>query len=152
MAVGSLEPQFYAQLMMGLGLSHDDKFIEQFSDFNDGKKRISEIFLSKTQNEWVEIFDKLDACVTPVLEMEEAPLHPLNLERGAFVQNKENGHWEPKPAPLLSRTPGQPKNLRDPEVGEHSIEVLKETGFNVDEIEKLIKSGAVGVLENKSKL
>lgn len=65
MAIGSLEPQFYAQLMQGLGLTDNDQFIEQFTDFEEGKNKISQIFLTKTQAEWVNIFDKLDACVTP---------------------------------------------------------------------------------------
>lgn len=83
------------------------------------------------------------------MELEEAPLHPLNQARGAFIQNQENGRWEPTPAPKLSRTPGTaPINCRDPEVGEHSIEVLKENGFNDDEIQKLVKNGAVGVFKS----
>lgn len=57
MAVGSLEPQFYAQLMEGLGLSNEN-YIEQFSDFDEGKKRLKDIFVTKTQSEWTNIFDK----------------------------------------------------------------------------------------------
>ncbi|XP_021958754.1 alpha-methylacyl-CoA racemase [Folsomia candida] len=153
MAVGALEPQFYHKFMEGLlGHSDSDKFIDQFADFEEGKAQISKIFLTKTRAEWETIFDEFDACVTPVLEMEEAPCHALNKEREAFVQNEENGRWEPQPAPKLSRTPGTVSCCKDPEVGEHSIEVLEEMGLKMEEIQKLIQSGSVGVSANAAKL
>lgn len=75
MAVGALEPQFYHKFMEGLlGHSDSDKFIDQFADFEEGKAQISKIFLTKTRAEWETIFDEFDACVTPVLEMEEVSL------------------------------------------------------------------------------
>lgn len=86
--------------------------------------------------------------------MDEAPTHPLHKEREFFLKNGQSGRWEPQPAPKLSRTPGKiiPEKCKDPEIGEHSVEVLKEFGFKVDEIEQLLKEGVVGVHDNSSKL
>jgi len=139
MAVGSLEPQFYARLMEGLQLD-----IPQFSDFESSKLVIKTQFLSKTQEEWVRVFSKLDACVSPVVEMAEAHKDPHNVSRGSFLQNPHTGKWEAAPAPKLSRTPGTVAfNSTMP--GEHTIEILKEFGYSEEECNGLIKEGVVEV-------
>jgi alpha-methylacyl-CoA racemase len=152
MAVGSLEPQFYEKLMEGLGLTSESDYVEQFGDFEEGKAILAKKFASKTQQEWTEIFDKLDACVTPVLEMEEAPLHRLNQSRNAFFKS-HCGQWDPEPAPRLSRTPGKINvSNPDPEIGEQTVEILKEAGFESEAITAFIEDGVVGAAEIKSKL
>ena len=84
MAVGALEPQFYAQLIEKLGEKAED--IQQF-DFEEGRLKLAEIFASKTQQEWTDVFDGSDACVTPVVDLEEAHLHPQNKARKSFVED-----------------------------------------------------------------
>ncbi|MEV6347343.1 CaiB/BaiF CoA-transferase family protein [Actinoplanes sp. NPDC051851] len=104
MAVGALEPQFYAALVKGLELDGDD-LPGQFE-----RKRWPELraaftarFASRTRDAWTAVFDGLDACVSPVLSPTEAPGHPHNRERGAFVE--VDGVVQPAPAPRFSRTP-----------------------------------------------
>ena len=93
MAVGALEPQFYAQLLAGLHM--DSEELPQFGQEPDAdKEKLAEIFKSKTRDEWCEVFKNLDACVTPVLEMEEAPEFQHNRERRSFAVN-EKGRMDP---------------------------------------------------------
>ncbi|GLR65674.1 CoA transferase [Acidocella aquatica] len=105
MAVGSIEPQFYALLIKGLGvdtsglpLQHDR------AAWPAMKLRFAEIFKSKTRKEWEAIYDGTDACVTPVLTPDEAANYPHNLARQSFAA--PGGVQQPMPAPRFSRTPG----------------------------------------------
>ncbi|KAH3838168.1 alpha-methylacyl-CoA racemase-like [Dreissena polymorpha] len=150
MSVGSLEPQFYAQLLHGLGLTDDE--LPQHTDWNEMQKKLTAIFLTKTRDEWTQIFDNLDACVEPVLERDEAQIHPHNQELGVFMSNTE-GDVEPSPAPILSRTPAVTTLPRRPAVGEHTELVLKECGLYEEEISKLVEANIVFQnQESKSKL
>lgn len=146
MAVGSLEPQFYAKLMEGLELD-----LPQLSDFESSRESIASKFLSMTQNEWVKIFSRLDACVTPILELSEAPKDPQNEFRKSFVQNPHSHQWEPAPAPKLSRTPGVVK-FRGSDLipGENSSEVLKEHGYSEADIENLITEKIIQGAEERN--
>ncbi len=86
MAVGAIEPQFYAALLNGLGVGPDD--LPHFGgDPDEVKQKMAAIFKTKTRDEWTKIFDGTDACCTPILELHEAPEHPHNKARGSFVQN-----------------------------------------------------------------
>ena len=97
MAVGALEHQFYAQLLQGLGWTEED--LPQFGgDSEEMKAKLAGKFLEKTRAEWTEIFEGLDACVTPVLHKDEAHEYGHNKERGAF-QRSCRGHMDPVPAP-----------------------------------------------------
>lgn len=86
--------------------------------------RFTEIFFTKSRREWCKIFDGIDACVTPVLNLSEATKHHHNLANDAFLENIDGTH-EPSPAPKLRRTPGRPKTTRQPRRGEHTSEVLQ---------------------------
>lgn len=103
-AVGSIEPQFYARLLDGLGIT-TIPVSDQFDDARWAmtKQLFTDIFASKTRKQWAEIFDDLDACVSPVLSMKEAAVVPHIQARGTLFNN--NGRTEPGPAPQLSRTP-----------------------------------------------
>ncbi|XP_044088918.1 alpha-methylacyl-CoA racemase isoform X1 [Neovison vison] len=137
MAVGALEPQFYKLLIKGLGLKSDDLPHQMsMSDWPEMKKRFADIFAKKTKAEWCQIFDGTDACVTPVLTFEEVAHHHHNKERGSFLTDGEQG-VSPRPAPLLSDTPAVPSARRDPFVGEHTEEILREFGFSQEEINQL---------------
>lgn len=104
LAVGSLEPQFWTAMVTLMGLT-------DLPDRNDRaqwpalKSRLAAEFRTKTRAEWEEIFDGTDACVSPVLEMSEAPAHPHNVARGSFVDVGGVNH--PVPAPRLLGAPEQ---------------------------------------------
>ncbi|XP_005556731.2 alpha-methylacyl-CoA racemase isoform X1 [Macaca fascicularis] len=137
MAVGAIEPQFYELLIKGLGLKSDE-LPNQMSmdDWPEMKKKFAAVFAKKTKAEWCQIFDGTDACVTPVLTLEEVVHHDHIKERGSFITNEEQS-MSPRPAPLLSNTPAIPSFKRDPFVGEHTEEILDEFGFSREEIDQL---------------
>ncbi|XP_015470771.1 alpha-methylacyl-CoA racemase [Parus major] len=143
MAVGAIEPVFYKQLIKGLGLNFDELPAQMsFSDWPEMKKKFASIFAQKTQAEWCSIFDGTDACVTPVLSINDAASHQHNKERSSFIKN-DQGEISPRPAPVLSRTPAVPSCKRDPFIGEHTEEILLEYGFTKQEIAKLYSDKAI---------
>ena len=141
-AVGAIEPQFYAELLDGLGLEADD-LPSQLDprSWPELKERLAQAFATRSRAEWTEIFEGRDACVTPVLSLEEAALHPHNTERGVYL--RPDRALQPAPAPRFSRT-APAMSRRPPEPGEHSNEILAEYGFDSGEIEALRDAGAVG--------
>ncbi|GAA2870021.1 CaiB/BaiF CoA-transferase family protein [Streptosporangium fragile] len=104
LAVGALEPQFWAEMVRLMGLSdlpdRDDR-----SRWPELRERLAEAFRSRTRAEWEAVFDGTDACVSPVLEMGEAADHPHNKARGTFVE--VGGVRQPAPAPRLLGVPAQ---------------------------------------------
>ncbi|NWZ31538.1 AMACR racemase, partial [Asarcornis scutulata] len=152
MAVGALEPQFYEQLLKGLGLD-SDKLPDQlsFSDWPEMKKMFASIFAKKTQTEWCRIFDGTDACVTPVLSFDDAASHQHNKQRSSFIKN-DREEISPRPAPLLSRTPAVPSLKRDPFIGEHTEEILLEYGFTKNEIAQLYSDKVIEFNKPKANL
>lgn len=152
MAVGALEPQFYQSLIEGLGLKSNE-LPNQMSqdDWPEMKKKFADVFATKTKAEWCQIFDGTDACVTPVLTLEEAAHHPHNRERGSFFTD-EDQCVSPRPAPLLLSTPAVPFAQRDPFIGEHTDEILKDFGFNQEEIGELYSEGIIEGSKTKCKL
>jgi alpha-methylacyl-CoA racemase len=141
MAVGALEPQFFAELLARLELD-PQKLAGQFDieRWPELRAALAAVFRSRTQEQWTQLFEGTDACVAPVLSMTEAPLHPHNRSRGTFVDH--NGTMQVAPAPRFSRTPGS--LARPPALpGEHTREALVEWGLPASEVEDLIISGAV---------
>ncbi|XP_071448239.1 alpha-methylacyl-CoA racemase [Hetaerina americana] len=158
-AVGALEPQFYAQLLKGLDLSHDDVPQVGAENPEDCRRIFKQVFLKKTRDEWTKTFDGTDACVTPVLQPEEVGSHCHNDERGSFfkcTQDSETNEWIPKPSPYLSETPGvsQASLYHKPvKPGEHTSIILQELGYSGEDIRRLEDTGVVDVLKRtKSKL
>lgn len=121
------------------------------ADWPEMKKRFAAIFAKKTRAEWCQIFDGTDACVTPVLTCEEASRHYHNQARGSFITDVEQG-VSPRPAPLLSHTPAVPSLGRDPFVGEHTEEILKEYGFSQEEIDQLHSDKIIESSKPRAKL
>ncbi len=108
MAVGAVEPQFYALLLEGLGLDPADLPAQNDrSGWPQLQKQFTEVFLTKTRDEWAAIFDGTDACTTPVLTFAEAPQNPHIAARGSLVElDRVTQH---RPAPRFSRSePGLP--------------------------------------------
>lgn len=142
MAVGALEPQFYDILLDKLGLESKD--LPQFDDFSRNRKKLSDIFKSKTQEEWCGIFDGTDACVTPVLDLKDASKHLHNRSRDSFITSQDEDCSIPNPAPILSRTPGKSKFMSlNPQPGDHTTEILTELGFLSNDISSFVSSGVV---------
>ncbi|MFW5933958.1 MAG: CaiB/BaiF CoA transferase family protein, partial [Actinomycetota bacterium] len=104
-AVGALEPQFFAQLCEVLGLDPQQWPQHDRDAWPEQKARLAELFATRTRDQWVAAFEGTDACVAPVLDLTEAPEHPHNVARGSFVEVE--GVTQPAPAPRLSRTPGE---------------------------------------------
>ena len=124
----------------------------QSTDFKVMDSKFAEIFLTKTREEWTEVFKDLDACYAPVLEMNEAFEHQHNRAIGTFITAK-GGHMEPAPAPRLSRTPGVGVVQDQPEVGQHTFEELLKLRYSETEITQMIENGILQQSDNvKSKL
>jgi alpha-methylacyl-CoA racemase len=141
MAVGAIEPQFYALLLRGLGL--DAATVPHQMDrasWPSMKARFAEIFRSRSREEWTRVFADCDACVSPVLSPEEAASHPQAIARNAF--RVAWGVRHPAPAPRFSRSTPAPQDP-PPRPGEHSEQVLRSFGFTSDEIGGLRSCGAL---------
>ncbi|XP_060490427.1 alpha-methylacyl-CoA racemase [Panthera onca] len=152
MAVGAVEPQFYKLLIKGLGLKSDELPNQMsMTDWPEMKRRFAEVFAKKTKEEWCQIFDGTDACVTPVLTFEEVTQHDHNKERGSFITDEEQ-NVSPRPAPLLSDTPALPSSKRDPFVGEHTEEILQEFGFSQVEINQLASDKIIEINKPRANL
>jgi len=141
MAVGAIEPQFYAELMRLLGLGDEDLSTQtDRTTWPDMKERFTAIFASKTRVEWEALFVGSDACVAPVLSAAEAPDHPHNKARGTFTEVA--GVVQPSPAPRFLSTPGSIRRP-PPNPGQHADEVLTDWGMSTDEVAALRSSGAI---------
>jgi len=139
-AVGAIEPQFYAQLCKGADLD-PARFGGQMDSAHWAalKTELAGIFKSKTRGEWAAIFDGTDACVTPVLSLAEAAAHPHNKARGVYL---EDSVLQPAPGPRFSRTPGGVRRP-PPRPGQHTDEAMAAWGFAPAEINRLRQTGAV---------
>ena len=102
-AIGSIEPQFYSELLEKLEID-DEQFKDQHNKqiWPELKEKMAVKIKLKSRSEWVEIFSNSDACVSPVLSMEEAQEHPHNLARDAFVNI--DGFFQPNSSPRFSIT------------------------------------------------
>ncbi|MEZ5245154.1 MAG: CaiB/BaiF CoA-transferase family protein [Acidimicrobiales bacterium] len=140
-SIGSIEPQFYAELREKLGLD-DPKWDAQMSrsEWPGLKEELTAIFATKTRDEWCEIIEGSDVCFAPVLSMEEAPHHPHNVARGTFTEVA--GITQPRPAPRFSRTDSTIERP-PPHAGQHTDEVLAEFGFSGDELAALRAAAAI---------
>jgi alpha-methylacyl-CoA racemase len=141
-AVGAIEPQFYAELLRRLGLDGDESLAAQWDRerWPTHKERLAAVFRTRTRDEWAAVFEGSDACVAPVLDPVEAPDHPHAVARGAFVDVA--GVRQPGPAPRFSAT--APPVTRPPvHPGEGSDEALADWGFAPDEVDGLRASGAL---------
>lgn len=141
--VGALEPRFHAALLEGLGIDPeelgDPRDPERWPAF---RERLEQAFLTRSRDEWCELLEGTEACLSPVLSMSEAPAHPHNRARGTFAEI--DGVVQPAPAPRFDRTRSE---IRSPprERGQDTAEVLADWGFSDEEIGRLKAEGAVGI-------
>lgn len=139
-SVGSIEPQFYALLMEKTELGEEFKDQMNAAKWPRFKKKIAEIFLSKTRDEWCRIMEGTDVCFAPVLSILEAPEHPHNKARSSFLEI--DGVLQQAPAPRFSRTTPQVSHgARIP--GEDTVAVLKDYGFKPEEIVVLAEKAVI---------
>lgn len=104
-AVGAIEPQFYAALRKVLGLGEDPLFDAQMDEglWPEQKRRIAAIFRTRSREDWCSAFEGYDACFTPVLAMSECISDPQIASRDTFIE--VGGVVQPAPAPRFSATP-----------------------------------------------
>lgn len=140
-AVGPLEPAFYAQLLARIGAT--DGTFEQGDrpGWPAQRQRLAAVFATRSRDEWCALAEGSDACLSPVLELDEAPLHPHNRARGTFVTVE--GVVQPAPAPRFSRTPAAVQGPPAP-AGAHSEEVLRRHGLTEERIAALRQQGVIG--------
>jgi len=140
-SIGSIEPQFYAELLRLTGLEGEElPWQHDKTQWGPLKERFAAIFKGKTRAEWCEIMEGSDVCFAPVLSMSEAPEHPHNKQRETFVEVA--GIVQPAPAPRFSRTPGA--IVRPPaHAGQHTDEALADWGISADRLADLRASGAI---------
>tara|TARA_Y100001970_G_scaffold263580_1_gene349201 strand:+ start:161 stop:1300 length:1140 start_codon:yes stop_codon:yes gene_type:complete len=140
-SLGSIEPQFYAELLRITGLDQEElpKQMDR-SQWPKMKEKIAETIRTKSRDQWVELMEGTDVCFAPVLSPSEAYAHPHNVERETFIEVA--GVKQPAPAPRFSRTPGAIDGP-PPHPGEHTEEVLSSWGFSENEIQNLRKIDAV---------
>jgi alpha-methylacyl-CoA racemase len=127
-AVGAMEPAFYATLRERCGLD-DPAFDRQWdaAAWPELKNRMARLFSTRTRDEWCRLLDGTDACVSPVLDLDEAPRHPQHVARRSFVE--VDGLVRPAPAPRFSRTPPR-SDATCGEVGAQTEAVLREFGIS----------------------
>jgi alpha-methylacyl-CoA racemase len=140
-SIAAMEPKFYATLLRLVGLSDAD-LPDQWdrSAWPVLQDRFAELFRTRTRDEWVALLEGTDACFAPVLSMTEAPDHPHNRARSAFVE--VDGISQPAPAPRFSRTPAAvTRGAARP--GEQTVELLREAGLSDERVAALLDGGVV---------
>ncbi|MCC6197701.1 MAG: CoA transferase [Burkholderiales bacterium] len=138
-AIGAIEPRFYAELLDRLGLSPGELPAQHDrAGWPRLRERFAAVFRTRTRGEWVRAFEGSDACFAPVLSFAEAAQHPHNVARHAHV--RVGDVVQPVPAPRFSRTPGAVRSAPS-ERGMGGGEALKDWGFGDEEIEALKAMG-----------
>ena len=138
-ALGSIEPQFYKELMEKTGIE-DTAFTAQMdrSAWPALTEKLAAVIKTKTRDEWDAIMLGSDVCYAPVLSLAEAPKHPHNVARQTFVEI--GGVVQPAPAPRFSRTTPQ---VQGPPEGADNAAALAAWGFSADDVAKLTSAGAI---------
>jgi alpha-methylacyl-CoA racemase len=142
-AVGAVEPRFYAELvrLTGFPLPPDEALDrDDPANWPALRRAWARLFRTRSRDDWSRLLEHTDACVVPVLDWREAPEHPHLAARRVFVTHA--GAAQPAPAPRFSRTPGSIRRP-PPHPGEHTDELLAELGLDAEQIRRLREAGAV---------
>ncbi len=141
-AIGSIEPQFYALLAEKTGIELDPPARQlDRTTWPSMKEKLAAVFKTRTRQQWCELMEGTDVCFAPVLDLDEAPCHPHNVARETFIERV--GVTQPAPAPRFSQTP--PEVRRDPVAPGHDTrDVLLQAGLSEKEIEQMLTAGVVG--------
>ncbi len=140
-AVGAIEPQFYAQLLELTGVD-PVKYRHQMDTgvWSELKQEFAKVFKAKTRQQWCDLMEGTDVCFAPVLSMAEAPYHPHNIARDSYIEL--DGYIQAAPAPRFSRTASTVQH------GQHSAgadgeTVLADMGFDKQRISELKDKGVL---------
>jgi alpha-methylacyl-CoA racemase len=140
-SIGSIEPQFYAELLRLTGLEGEELPRQHdHAAWPAMKERLAAVFRTRTRDEWSAVMEGTDVCFAPVLSMHEAPEHPHNVAREGFVEVA--GQTHPAPAPRFSRTPGAIERP-PPHAGQHTDEALADWGLPAERIAELRAAAAI---------
>jgi alpha-methylacyl-CoA racemase len=146
-AIGSIEPQFYALLLDKLGLDRERFGTLGFPtvdpttpEWRELRAAIAEAFAQRTRDDWCRILEGTDVCFAPVLTLAEAARHPHNVARGTFID--VDGVRQHAPAPRFSRTAASAVQ-RPRRAGEDTAAVLSDAGYSAADIERLRAAGAL---------
>lgn len=135
-AIGAIEPAFYRQLLERCGID-DPAFLRQWErgEWASLREKLAALFRTRTRDEWCAVFDGSDACVAPVLSMEEVAAHPHNAARQTFVA--PDGVLQPAPAPRFDRTPSVLPGVA-PRAGADTQALLTQAGYSASEVAALL--------------
>ncbi|WP_028643837.1 CaiB/BaiF CoA transferase family protein [Nocardioides sp. URHA0020] len=137
LSVGSLEPQFFDALVTTLGVKETCPGQGEPERYDEMRGVLTDTFRTRTQAEWVEIFEGTDACVAGIIPLTEAVEHPHMKARGVFVEHE--GLVQPTPAPRFSRTPPTLTLPPPRAAGEHTREAL--AAWGIDGVDDLVQRG-----------
>lgn len=139
-AIGAIEPPFYAALLDRLGLSGDPDFARQMDRdlWPRQRDRLTALFLTRSRDDWDALLLGTDACYAPVLSLEEATQHPQNRARGAFLE--AGGVVQPAPAPRYSASPAVAPAMH---AGPDTERVLAGFGFDAARLQALRAAGTI---------
>lgn len=131
-ALGSIEPQFYALLIEKSGIRDIDQTQQRDpASWPAMRQKFERIFATRTRQEWCDVMEGTDVCFAPVLSMTEAPLHSHNVARGTFCEVE--GVLQPSVAPRFSQTPTSA--IRAPAAtGADTVDILRQLGYSAAEI------------------
>ena len=143
MAVGCIEKQFFAEMMDRLPLDKDEYGKQNdFSKWPAQHEMLAKVFASKSRDEWEAIFALTDACVTPVLNYQEAANHPVNVKRNAYIQE---GQWNhPQMAPRFAGSELYNK-FTSTSKGTQGQDILNDLGYDDNDITKLADANIVSI-------
>ena len=142
-SVAVIERRFYEELLEKIGLKGE--VLPGQNDHRNWHKlraRLSEVFATRTRDEWCALLEGSDACFAPVLDPMEAVKHPHNAARGTYTE--VDGVVQPQPSPRFGRTPSSLRNPPPPP-GSDTRQVLADWGFGAGEIEGLKKIGVIAI-------
>ncbi len=140
--VGPLEEKFFVQLLKALGLQ--DEFAPAARS-DPGRwpalvRRLTEVFASRTADQWCNLLEGTDACFAPLLNLQQAAEHPHLRARGAF--ERIEGVLQPRCAPRFSEQEAAPIGAV-PRIGEHTSAVLREIGYVQDDLDRLCRQRVI---------
>lgn len=141
-SIGSIEPQFYAQLLEVANLPAEE-FGQQMdrSRWPDLKRAIADVFRQKTRDQWCELMEGSDICFAPVLDLKEAQDHPHNVARQTYVD--VGGIKQPAPAPRFSRTEPSVRHEARP-YGSDTEAVLTDLGYSSEQLAAMREQSVCG--------
>jgi alpha-methylacyl-CoA racemase len=146
-AVGTIEERFFLALLEVLGLHEDPALTGSHKDRSRWpalRAALTSAFASRTRDEWTAVFDGVDACVTPVLDLDEAAAHPHAVARGDYLAvDDDDGHLQPAVAPRFGRS-ATPVPGPAPAPGAQTREILAELGCEREQVDHLLADGVVG--------